>query len=89
MNAVIRLGDATSHGGRVVTASSFMVVDDKPAAQRGDLVSCPIPGHGTNRIVEGDDTLVSGDEPLAVHGCRTACGATLIASTDALQGSGR
>jgi uncharacterized Zn-binding protein involved in type VI secretion len=87
MKSIILLGDATSHGGCVITASSFMSVGGKVAALRGDTVSCPL--HGNNEIVEGDDTLTSGGEPMAVDGCRTACGAVLIASTDTLLGDGR
>ena len=43
MKGIIRLGDATTHGGVVVQASSDMVIEGKPAALVGDLVSCPIP----------------------------------------------
>ena len=39
MKGIIRLGDATTHGGVVVQASSDMVIEGKPAALVGDLVS--------------------------------------------------
>ncbi len=51
MKGIIRPGDSTTHGGVVVQASSDMVIEGKPAALVGDLVSCPIPGHVTNRII--------------------------------------
>jgi len=33
MKGIIRLGDATTHGGMVIQASSEMVVEGKPAAR--------------------------------------------------------
>lgn len=50
MKGIIRLGDATTHGGVVVQASSDMVIEGKPAALVGDLVSCPIPGMAPIRL---------------------------------------
>uniref|UniRef100_UPI002243B0A3 PAAR domain-containing protein n=1 Tax=Klebsiella pneumoniae TaxID=573 RepID=UPI002243B0A3 len=43
----VLLGDKTTHGGAVISASSTMIVNGKPVALVGDKVSCPIPGHGT------------------------------------------
>jgi len=43
-------------------------------------VSCPKEGHGTNPIVEGSPTLTDDGVPVALHGHKTACGCTLIAS---------
>lgn len=48
----VLLGDKTTHGGVVISASSTMIVNGKPVALVGDKVSCPIPGHGTNAIIE-------------------------------------
>ena len=80
MKGIIRLGDATTHGGMVIQASSEMVVEGKPAALVGDLVSCPIPGHGTNPIIEGSQYMLFGGRSVAVDGCKTACGCSLISS---------
>jgi len=74
MKGIIRLGDATTHGGMVIQASSEMVVEGKPAALVGDLVSCPIPGHGTNPIIEGSQYMLFGGRSVAVDGCKTARG---------------
>ncbi|MBN0997368.1 PAAR domain-containing protein, partial [Pseudomonas aeruginosa] len=49
----VLLGDKTTHGGAVISASSTMIVNGKPVALVGDKVSCQIPGHGTNAIIEG------------------------------------
>jgi uncharacterized Zn-binding protein involved in type VI secretion len=38
---VIRIGDKTSHGGQVISASSGTVVMGKLAALEGDMSVCP------------------------------------------------
>jgi uncharacterized Zn-binding protein involved in type VI secretion len=77
---VIRLGDKTSHGGTVLEASSFTSSGGIGVARVGDKVSCPLPGHGTCPIVSGDPTMIVDGQPVARHGDKTSCGATLIAS---------
>jgi len=45
MKNVIRLGDATSHGGKVISASAaHFKVHGIPVACVGDTCSCPLPG---------------------------------------------
>ncbi len=78
--ALIRLGDKTSHGGKVIQASAFTSSGGKRVARVGDLVKCPKKGHGTCPIVTGDPTLIVDGSPVARHGDKTACGASLIAS---------
>lgn len=52
MPNIIRLSDATTHGGKVTSvASPHFTVRGIPVACAGDTVSCPIHGPGT--IVEG------------------------------------
>ncbi|OSI11923.1 hypothetical protein BWD07_08035 [Neisseria canis] len=80
MKGIIRLGDETTHGGNVIEASSQMIIDGKPAALVGDLVSCPLPGHGINPIIEGSETISFDGKAVALEGCQTACGCTLISS---------
>jgi len=53
---VVRLGDPTTHGGKVISASSTTIVEGKTVALVGDLVVCPIQGHGVNKIIEGSNT---------------------------------
>ncbi|MDD3484215.1 PAAR domain-containing protein [Azovibrio restrictus] len=78
MRFLIRLGDPTDHGGVVVSASPATLVEGKPVARIGDLVACPIPGHGVCKIVTGDPSTVVDGSPVARQGDKTACGATLI-----------
>jgi len=77
---LIRLGDKTSHGGVVIQASAFTDSGNKKVARIGDLVTCPQKGHGTCPIVTGDNTMLVDGNPVARHGDKTACGASLIAS---------
>jgi uncharacterized Zn-binding protein involved in type VI secretion len=80
MKRVIRLGDSTSHGGTVVSASGSMVIHGKGVALLGDQVTCPINGHGPAVIVEGDPDWIVDGKPVALEGHKTSCGAALIAS---------
>ncbi|MGL5424615.1 MAG: PAAR domain-containing protein [Serratia fonticola] len=76
----VLLGDNTTHGGQVVSASSTMVVNGKAVALVGDNVSCPINGHGTNPIVEGSSEWTSDGKAVVVDGCHSQCGCQLISS---------
>lgn len=80
MKRVIRLGDPTSHGGRVVSAAASYSVMGKGIARVGDQVSCPERGHATAVIVEGDPDWVIDGRAVALEGHRTSCGATLIST---------
>ncbi|RKS84476.1 putative Zn-binding protein involved in type VI secretion [Orbus hercynius] len=80
LRCVIRLGDATNHGGKVISASSTMIVHGKPVARIGDMVSCPINGHGVTPIIEGDATFRDQGKPIALDGHHAGCGCVLISS---------
>lgn len=77
---LVLLGDKTSHGGKVISASSNTTVNGKKVALVGDMVSCPIEGHGTNPIVEGWSQHTFNGRAFAVDGCKCQCGCTLISS---------
>ena len=77
---LVLLGDKTTHGGSVISASSTMIVNGKKVALIGDKVSCPIPGHGTNPIVEGSSEWISDGKAVVVDGCRCQCGCQVISS---------
>lgn len=80
MKGVIRLGDLTSHGGKVVVASATSSVNGLAVARQGDACVCPIPGHSACVIIEGDPSVLIGGVPVAFHGHKTSCGASLISS---------
>jgi uncharacterized Zn-binding protein involved in type VI secretion len=76
----VLLGDKTSHDGEVISASSTTIVHGKPVALVGDEVSCPVPGHGVNAIVEGSPDCSEDGRALVVNGCRSECGCRVISS---------
>ena len=81
MRKIIRLGDRTTHGGRVVSCKAeHFKVNGRPAACVGDKCLCPMPGHGTCTIIEGDSRHTIDGRPVAYEGHKTSCGATLLAS---------
>jgi uncharacterized Zn-binding protein involved in type VI secretion len=77
---VVRLGDFTSHGGQVITASTTHTIGGIGIARVGDKVTCPLPGHGMSVIVAGVPTYLIGGRMVALHGHQGACGCSLIAS---------
>ena len=81
MRNVIRLGDATTHGGKVisVTATNF-TVQAVPVACVGDRCSCPIPGHNGCTITTGSPHHVVNGKQIAFDGDSLSCGAKLISS---------
>jgi uncharacterized Zn-binding protein involved in type VI secretion len=76
----IRLGDATDHGGKVISASSTMKYDGRYIARKGDRVSCPIHSINPNLIIEGDESMLIDGIPAARHGQQAMCGCHLISS---------
>jgi uncharacterized Zn-binding protein involved in type VI secretion len=81
MPGIIRQGDPTSHGGKVISAeASDYLVDGLAVVRVGDLCSCPIPGHGVTKVVEGDTDYIVEGKPVARAGHKTGCGADLIST---------
>jgi uncharacterized Zn-binding protein involved in type VI secretion len=81
MPNVIRLGDPTSHGGKVekVAATHFTVAGIAVACV-GDKCSCPIKGHDNCTVAEGDPNHVINGIAVAYDGHKTTCGAVLTAT---------
>ena len=82
---IIVVGDATDHGGKVISGSSVHTVDGISIARLGDKVDCPqhYPGgkpHGVNKIVTAHPTVKVGGVAVAVEDCVTECGCELIGS---------
>lgn len=76
---VVRLGDQTSHGGKVISANPTFKVLGKPVALEGDMTACPqckgnypIKTSGSERKHHG--------KAVAYEGDKAACGAKLISS---------
>ncbi|WP_414446782.1 PAAR domain-containing protein [Burkholderia sp. 22PA0099] len=72
------VGDMTDHGGRVISGNSTFIIAGRQLAQVGDLTVCP-KCKGTFPITTGTSNFSVGDKQAAIHGSKTACGATIIA----------
>lgn len=78
---LIRLGDATDHAGKVVSASPTMSYGDIAVARKGDRITCPQhPEVRPNVIEEGDEEITDEGVPVARAGHRCTCGCHLISS---------
>lgn len=76
----VLLGDNTTHGGEVISASSTIIVNGKKVALIGDKISCPKEGHGINTIIEGSHDWISDGKAVVVDGCCCECGCQVISS---------
>ncbi|MGF6101435.1 putative Zn-binding protein involved in type VI secretion [Enterobacter sp. A4] len=76
----VLLGDKTTHGGEVISASSTLIVNGKSVALVGDNVNCPVVGHGINAIIEGSSEWISDGKSVVVDGCHCECGCQVISS---------
>ena len=78
MPRIVRLGDTSSHGGTVISSASKWQCEGVLIARKGDLHSCPIPGHGVTAIVSGSGKYQCEGAPIAREGDTCGCGAALI-----------
>jgi uncharacterized Zn-binding protein involved in type VI secretion len=76
---IIRLGDPTSHGGKVIEGSQVDICHGKPIAYLGHKTFCP-KCKGMFPIVDGAPTTTFYGKGVALAGMKTACGAVLIAT---------
>ncbi|MBW8832059.1 MAG: PAAR domain-containing protein [Burkholderiales bacterium] len=80
---VIRVGDPTDHGGKVLSSGApQFTVDGIAVALKGDLCSCPKRGHDNCTIAEGDSEHTINGIPVAYEGHKTSCGAALVSTLD-------
>lgn len=76
---IIRMGDPTSHGGKVIEGSMADICHGKPIAYMGHQTFCPR-CKGNFSIVDGAPTTTFYGKGVALAGMKTACGAVLIAT---------
>lgn len=86
MRGVIRIGDSTSHGGKVQTGQDKSIVMGRAVACVGDACTCPRSGHDHCVIIEGDPNVLINGRAVAFDCHKTSCCATLISS---ISSSGR
>jgi uncharacterized Zn-binding protein involved in type VI secretion len=75
-----RIGDMTSHGGRVVDGVPTVLIGGLPAAVAGSMHVCPmvtgtVPHVGGTTTTGCSTTVFVGGRPLAVIGSSLACAA--------------
>ena len=83
LRAVICKGDPTSHGGKVLEGNELMTTNGRQIAQLGHMTFCP-QCKGNFPIIEGLNFHTYAGIGTAVDGMKTACGAKLIATQDAM-----
>jgi uncharacterized Zn-binding protein involved in type VI secretion len=88
MPNVIRVGDPTSHGGKVVSSSvGHFAVSGKPVVVVGDKCMCPMQGHQNCTVASGSSTHTVNGKAVAYDGDKTTCGATLISTVGTFSNS--
>jgi len=76
---IIRMGDATTHGGKVLSGANDFKVLGRPIACEGDLTVCPKCKGVYPVQVNGSDRRHLG-RFVAYQGDQAACGAKLLSS---------
>jgi uncharacterized Zn-binding protein involved in type VI secretion len=82
MPKIVRLNDASNHGGKMIQATGNFTVDGVQACVNGDQHSCPIPGHGVTSVTSSSANTGSG-KPIIRVGDKAGCGAALSAGGSA------
>lgn len=72
---ISRLGDTSTHGGSVTSASPDVYCNGIRVARESDSFSCPI--HGSQTIASGSSTVFANGREVARIGDPITCGATL------------
>lgn len=81
MRNVIRLGDTTTHGGKVLSVrATHFKIGGIPVACVGDTCSCPISGHTGCTIATGSPHHLIKGVSIAFEDDVTSCGAKLKSS---------
>lgn len=76
MPQLVRLGDASDHGGKMIQASGDFTVDGVDGCVDGDIHQCPIRGHGNTPVSSTSDSTAQGKGVLRT-GDKAGCGATI------------
>lgn len=82
-NPVGRLGDSSTHGGAIASASPSTKVDGIAVGRVGDAFVCPI--HGAQTITSGCPIWTAEARPVARTGSSVSCGATIIGGSSSMK----
>jgi uncharacterized Zn-binding protein involved in type VI secretion len=81
MPAISRLGDGSSHGGTIISASSNVAANGIAVAREGDLHACPISGHGVTALTAVTTTQRVNGQLIVTVGAVAGCGAVIVAGS--------
>lgn len=84
MPQVVKLNDASDHGGKMIQASGDYTVDGVQGCVHGDMHQCPIRGHGTTPVSATGDSTAAGKGILRT-GDKAGCGATITGTGSATE----
>lgn len=79
LNGIVCVGDPTDHGGVVIDGIVGSELNGRQMTGLGHRVACP-KCQGVFPIVEGNVSYMVNGTPVSLHGMKTACGASLIAT---------
>ena len=75
MTSVARLGDTSSHGGAIASASLTVFADGIGVARQGDSFNCPI--HGMKTLNANQSVLFADGLAIITVGATATCGAVI------------
>lgn len=81
MAKIVRLGDTSSHGGSMITATANFRVNGRVACVNGNLHTCPIRGHGVTPVT-GTATFTSTGQRVVKTGDVAGCGAVITSGSN-------
>lgn len=76
MAQLVRLGDSSSHGGKMIQATGSFLVNGIAVCVTGDIHQCPIDGHG-NTAVTGTSGIDNNGKAVVKTGDQAGCGAAI------------
>lgn len=81
MEPAARVGDATGHGGAIVTGSGDVNINKQPAAMVAVSMAPCVLHAGAYPVVTGSDSVLINGQPAARTGDVTACGAPIASGS--------
>lgn len=80
MKKIVRLGDLSDHGGKMITATAHFACNKLKVCVDQDLHSCPIKDHGITPVT-ATGTFKSAGKRVIRTGDVAGCGAVLISGS--------
>lgn len=78
LKKVVRLGDISDHGGKMITANSHYKADGIQTCVDGDLHDCPLLDHGITKVHATTIITKSNGKYILRIGDMAECGAIII-----------